>query len=238
MKKLILASSLAMALAAPAMASETAEGVLSLEGSVAQTCYVASDPSGSITSGGTGSVTTSGGAPTDATSVTASWDSASIINPTTAAAAWGDYNGANFDVNTARAVINFNAVCNFASSSVSLTSANAGLRNLGAPPSVGDFADAISYSVRARWNGDGVGTAKFGPSNPGNGGGTLVMAPGGSVTNAVALPTNAPMNLTIRFRKAHKAGSGAPVESGERADFPLLAGTYSDTLTVRFGANP
>ena len=140
-----------------------------------------------------------------------------FVNATTAAAAWPDYAGSNFDT-APGTTINFDAVCNFANSSVQMTTQNAGMR-LATPPAdvTGDFADSISYAARLRWDGDGVGTIKTGPENPGPGGGSLVTAAGGSISpTAVANPTNATMSLRVRPRKAHKFGSGDPVQLGER----------------------
>ena len=235
--KLTLTTSVvALAMSGMAFADDTAEFELGLSADVPQTCYIADTPT---SSGGYAAFTAGGSGPAASITGNTLEFPAALVNATTAAAAWPDYAGSNFDT-APGTKINFTAVCNFANSTVQMTTANAGLR-LASPPGsvVGNFADAISYAARLRWNGDGVGSMKTGPSSPGNGGGSLVTTPGGSISPSVVTdPTNATMQLTIRPRKAHEYGTGDPVQLADRDSWPLLAGSYEDTLTIRFGAAP
>ncbi|MGB5336901.1 MAG: hypothetical protein WBN07_14880 [Woeseiaceae bacterium] len=233
LKYLVAAAAIAFPMSA-AHADDTAQFQLDLTADVPQTCFIADTPTG----GGYATFAAGGSGPAAAVNGNTLTFPAALVNPVTAGAAWPDYFGSNFDT-APGTTITFTAVCNFAGAQVDMSTQNAGLR-LQNPPStvVGGFSDAISYAARLRWNGDGVGTMKTGPSNPGNGGGSLVTTPGGSIApTTVADPTNAVMNLRIRPRKAHEFGTGDPV-NGDRDAFPLLAGTYTDTLTIRFGANP
>jgi hypothetical protein len=237
MKKLLLIAAAPLALATPAFAADTATADLTMSSTVPQTCYIASNPTATTPAGTFTGTTNAPTATSNGNVVT--WTSGNIINQTTAAAAWGDYGGANMDpVNGQKAVITFTAVCNFAGSQVTVSNANGGLKNQSGFATVGNFANAISYYTRVRWNGNNVNTSKFGPVNPGNGGGTFVAPGGTSGATTVALPTNANMSVELKLRAAHRADTNAPIASGDLASFPLLAGTYSDTMTLRFGANP
>jgi len=224
----------ALALSGVAYADDSAQFELGMSAQVDNTCFIADTP----TANGLAAFTAGGSGPTASlTGNTVVFPA--MANPVTATPNWPDYAGGNW--NTAAATkINFTAVCNFANSTVQMTTAKAGMR-LESPPAsvVGQFADAISYGAQVSWNGSVVGNFKTGPSNPGPSGNNLVTAPGGSSPAFnVMYPTNANMQLNVRPFVAHEFGTGARIKHADRGDYPLLAGTYSDTLTLRFGAAP
>ncbi|WP_299329604.1 hypothetical protein [Parasphingopyxis sp.] len=235
-KLLLAAGAMAVVPLSAASAADTAQFQIGVNGTVPQTCFIADTPT---SGGGYATFTAGGSGPTDTINGNTLTMPSTWVNPTTAGAAWPDYNGSN--VNTAPGTtISFTAVCNFAGAQIQLTTQNAGM-TLQSPPStvVGNFSDAVSYAGYVQWNNVTLDSFKFGPTNPGNGGGELVTTPGGSTTPVVvADPTNATMELRLRPRKAHEFGTGDPVAGGDRDAYPLLAGTYSDVLTLRFGANP
>ncbi|MBI1404077.1 MAG: hypothetical protein GC147_12815 [Porphyrobacter sp.] len=238
MKKLIL-----LAAAAPlaftgtaAFAADTATAELTLNGTVAPTCYVSSNPTATFTNM-SGSFTGAQGADTASASGTITIDSSSLFDQTRAVGKWTGAGGSNpGDGNRTAIDFNFGAVCNFADSGITLSSANGGLVNTSPPAFSGNFFSGISYSLTGDFGGDSFGTVTFRPG-PGPNGGQEITGPGESNVNSTALPTNDDINLRLRLRYAHNADGNKAGTTALTAR-PFLAGTYADTVTIRFGANP
>jgi len=238
MKKLIL-----LAAAAPlaftgtaAFAADTATGEIALNATVPQTCYVSSNPTATFTNT-TGSFTGGTGAGTASATGTVVIDSAALFDQTTATGKWTGGGGSSpGDGNRTAIDFNFGAVCNFANSGITLASANGGLVNINPPAFSGNFFSGISYTLTGDFGGDGFGQVTFRPG-PGPNGGQEITGAGESNVNNTALPTNDDINLRLRLRMAHNA-EGSKAGSTNLASRPFLAGTYADTVTIRFGANP
>lgn len=239
MKKILLAAAAApvMLAGAPLAAADTATGDLVLGATVPNTCFISRSPEITLTnlsgtpSGATGAGTASG-------SVNVTIDSASIIDPVTAAGIWTGGSGSNAgDSNRSAINVTFGAVCNFANAGVTFASAKGGLVNSNPPAFQGDFASGISYTVTGTFGKADMLTTTFRPGGGVNGGNEIT-GPGESTVRPVPLPTNGDMSLRIRLRLAHNAANKSAISELNRANFPFLSGTYADTLTVSFGANP
>jgi len=239
MKKTILMAAAAsiMFAATPLAAADTATGDLVLDATVPNTCFVSRNPEITLTNlSGTPSGATGAGTASGSASVTI--DSAALIDQVTAAGIWTGGGGSNpGDGNRSAINVTFGAVCNFANSGVTFASARGGLVNINPPAFQGNFAGGISYTVTGTFGTANMGVTTFRPGSGVNGG-SEITGPGESPVRAVALPTNGDMSLRIRLRLAHNAASKSAITEINRANYPFLSGTYADTLTVSFGANP
>jgi len=214
--------------ATTANAADTANASLTMNTSAPRTCAVTGDVTG------TGPATISGGAGgagANLPSVSVNFGS-SLVDPVTALPTFSttvDRAGVTL---SHKVKLNVPAHCNYAGSRVSVQSVNGGLRREGAAPAVtGVFGNGISlYTEVERATGGQTRATVAGQihTNPNSkGSGQVANAWNGALQVTLApahvytFPTSPSDLIVVR-----------PAADGT----PLLAGTYSDTVRIRFGA--
>ena len=259
-----LAIALTLFSSAPALAVVSASGGTSVAATAANTCAIGKISSISVGTGINGSDSgtnwgdvSSGQSFSDNAGVRAvSW--ANLFNPTTAVIAAADYAGSNMDDSAASRqmiVLSFPAFCNYATTRVALKSAKGGMR-LASLPSVAPgslFRNAIAYRAVASWGrgsaaGDSSAYVNSGTTGTGGGSdnGNVFGSTGGTAAGAWTPNGNssAARNATVNLRIAPKLGmivpttgytSGTSGAAQTSNTLPFLAGTYTDTLSVRVG---
>jgi hypothetical protein len=204
---LMLAAAVAAILPMTAQAAESAEGAIALNSIASNTCAIRGITAGR---GPAGVVTT--GPFTNTTGGVAS------------ATATLNFNNELMDQTTAftKALekdLMLNAFCNYADHTVSLKSANGGLTNGAPTPTVGTFNRRINYTARVR---DWAPTGRV-----------AELVTNGTLTES---GTSSESAFTLVGPAINKTGASIRINTLPDSSAPLLAGAYSDVLTVKLGA--
>jgi hypothetical protein len=258
-------TSVAALAAAPVLAADTAPGSVALSAQASNTCAIGKVIGTSVGTGvaqaaaswGGGAIGDDAATFTDAAGTrSVSWGQ--LFDPATARVAAADFGGSNMDdLNAGRqmAEISFRAYCNYASTRIALRSQKGGMRLASLPAvAVGStFRNAINYRAVASWGrGSGSGndanyvntgtTSLGGGADNGNRFGDTGGVAGGAWTTGgtSAVARNSTVNLRVGVKNGMivpEAGytTGASGTNQATNNDPFLAGTYTDTLTVRIG---
>ena len=188
-----------------------------------------------------------------------------LFNPTTAVIAADKlFTSVQDDVETPSVKgvsMYFPAYCNYANTKIRLKSAKGGMRLTALPANVvGNFRNAINYRAGATWGrsansasalpgdnlpGSYVSTGTNGPDIPSFNGKNFGSDLAGGVWTAGGDATAA-RNATVNLRIRPRAGMSLPAATYFTGalgtaltdnTLPFLAGTYSDTLSVRVGTS-
>lgn len=214
-----------LALAATAAsASDTANASLTMNTSAPRTCAVTGDVTG------TGDAVVTGGAASGSTlpNVSVNFGNA-LVDPVTALptfSARGQVIGGGLTASHS-VQINIPAYCNYANSNISIRSANGGLRLQGTVAVTGDFASIISTVSEVKRTTGGVSrntVSQFAHT-----------VAGGTNSGAIASPWNGSLQVILAPLSAMVPGRLGGTLQAAPAGTPMLAGTYADTMTVRFG---
>jgi hypothetical protein len=214
MKRIIAltAAAAVVAMAGQAAADPSAQGSVNLSATAADTCAIRG-----ITAG------TSSGATQTGSGVSGTTDTVGgVANlPSNAAIGYtGLFNTTTAETNSLVNTLNVSAFCNYAGHQVRLRSANGGLTNTSAVAESGSFARRVNYSAALEsWGTATTTTLSTGAVNQLNSTKAETTTPG----NAGVTPVNTSAAV---LRVTTSAFTGAPA----------LAGSFTDTLTVRLGA--
>ena len=114
--------------------------------------------------------------------------------------------------------LTLSAFCNYATHNVSLRSANGGLTNAATTSTVGTFNRRIEYTANITgWDTSAVAS----------------LTANGVVTDATASQDTATSPVTAA---TNVTNANLAITTTANATAPLLAGSYTDTLTIRLGA--